>query len=173
MVIKHILIALACIFTIQATCQEKTNSQSIEWLSWEQAMEKHQEVPKKWFVDVYTDWCGWCKKMDKTTFQNKEVVKALNDGFYAIKFDAEQKGAIEFSGNTFQFVPGGRRGGVHELAMALLDNQMGYPSFVLLDENFARIMISPGFKQAPSVLKELEYAREEIYKTTSWEDFNK
>jgi len=151
----------------------ETKKMEIEWLSWEEAISRNEVEPKKIFVDVYTDWCGWCKKMDKSTFKDSKVVESLSDGFYAVKFNAEQRESIEFSGNTFKFKPGGRRGGIHELAVALLDNRMGFPSFVLLDEDMARIMISPGFKQPNDVLRELEYAREEIYKTTSWDDYNK
>ena len=160
-------------FQIIGQSATETNKNEIEWLSWEEAISLNEDEPKKIFVDVYTDWCGWCKKMDKSTFKDDKVVESLSNGFYAVKFNAEQRESIEFSGNTFKFKPGGRRGGIHELAVALLDNRMGFPSFVLLDENMARIMISPGFKQPNDVLRELEFAREEIYKTTSWDDYNK
>jgi thioredoxin-related protein len=151
----------------------KAGNDDIEWLSWEEAISRNETEPKKIFVDVYTDWCGWCKKMDKSTFKDAQVVESLSDGFYAVKFNAEQRESIEFSGNVFKFVPGGKRGGIHELAVALLDNKMGFPSFVLLDEDMSRIMISPGFKHPADIIKELNYAREEIYKTTSWDDYNK
>ena len=166
-------LCLFAIFSLAAQTETQNSLSNIEWLSWEDAIERNEKEPKKIFVDVYTDWCGWCKKMDKTTFKNKEVVESLSDGFYAVKFNAEQREEIEFSGSTFKFVPGGRRGGIHELAVALLDNRMGFPSFVLLDEEMSRIMISPGYKQPAQVLKELDFAREEIYKTTSWEEYNK
>ncbi len=146
------------------------SGQDIKWYSWEEASELGKTNPKKVFVDIYTDWCGWCKKMDASTFKNPEIVKYLNDNFYAVKFNAEQKKQIDFNGTEFKFIAQGRRG-VHQLAYALLDGRLGYPAFVLLDEAFARIMISPGFKKPPQLKKELTFAKEEQYKKMSWEDY--
>ena len=56
-----------------------------------------EENPKKIFIDVYTDWCGWCKRMDNTTFKDSVMVKFLNDNFYCVKLNAEQKEDIKSS----------------------------------------------------------------------------
>ena len=102
----------------------------INWMSWEQAIEMNKKAPKKIFIDMYTDWCGWCKKMDKSTFIEENVVKVMNDNFYAVKFDAEQKEEIVYKGQAFKYVPSGRKG-YHELAAAFLNGKLSYPSFVL------------------------------------------
>jgi thioredoxin-related protein len=149
-----------------------TTETEIKWYTWDEAYELSKTNPKKVFIDLYTDWCGWCKKMDATTFKEPDVVKYLNDNFYPVKFNAEQKESIVFNNNTFEFVEAGRRG-VHQLAYALLDGRLGYPAFVMLDESFARIMISPGFKQSPQLMQELQFAKEEKYKEMSFEDFSR
>ena len=136
------------------------SAQDIKWYTWEEAAELSKTNPKKVFVDVYTNWCGWCKKMDASTFKDAKIVEYLNENFYPVKFNAEQKEQISFNGTDFKFVAQGRRG-VHQLAYALLDGRLGYPAFVLLDESFARIMISPGFKKAPQLQQELTFAKEE------------
>jgi len=151
-----------------ATAQE---SASIKWYTWEEAAELNKTAPKKVFIDVYTHWCGWCKRMDATTFKEDKIVNYLNDNFYPVKFNAEQKEQIDFNGTEFKFVAQGRRG-VHQLAYALLDGRLGYPAFVMLDESFARIMVSPGYKKPEQLIKELTFAKEERYKEMSWEDFN-
>ncbi len=58
--------------------------QEVAWLSWNEAatLAETDKNPKKIFVDVYTDWCGWCKKMDKDTFQNGEVAAYMEKNFY-------------------------------------------------------------------------------------------
>ena len=99
-----------------------------------------ESTPKKIFIDVYTDWCGWCKRMDKATFQNPEVAAYMNAHYYNVKFDAEQKESIEMLGNTFEFVPQGSRG-YHELAAALLNGKMSYPTVVFMNPKFE--MLSP------------------------------
>ncbi len=159
-------------FGESVTTEVTSVKEEIKWYTWEEAHELSKTTPKKVFVDLYTNWCGWCKKMDATTFKNPEIVKYLNQNFYPVKFNAEQKETIVFNDKEFEFVNAGRRG-VHQLAYALLDGRLGYPAFVLLDESFARIMISPGFKREAQLMKELTFAKEERYKEVSWEDYQK
>ncbi|NNE27026.1 MAG: DUF255 domain-containing protein [Saprospiraceae bacterium] len=150
---------------------QTSTTDQIQWMTWEEATEANKENPKKIFVDVYTKWCGYCKKMDRTTFLDESIIKELGDNFYAVKLDAEQRENINFNGSDFKFVPNRGRNGVHQLAYALLDGRMSFPSFVLLDETFSRIMVSPGYKEAIQLRKELEFASKEVYKEKSWNEF--
>ncbi len=119
----------------------------INWLTWEEASKKMEEEPKKIFIDLYTDWCGWCKKMDQTTFKDPEIIKAMNENYYAVKFDAERKDTVVFDGYTFvNPKPNGKRS-THMFAASLLNNQLSYPSFVVLDKNFNRLHIIKGYKR--------------------------
>jgi len=145
-------------------------AKNVKWYTWEEAMEANKTEKKKIFVDLYTDWCGWCKKMDKNTFENAKVAAYLNEHFYPVKFDAEQKEDIIFNGHTFKFVQSGRRG-VHTLAYSLTDGKMSYPTVVFLTEKMERVAVSPGYKDAKQFMKELKYTAEEHYKNTSWNDY--
>lgn len=163
-----------CLFFWNSTSETKPSTfddTTIEWLSWEEAMSRMESQPKKIFVDVYTDWCGWCKRMDASTFVDPAVVKQMNEHFYAVKLDAEQKEEILYDNHTFTYRSDIGRRGVHELAVALLDNRMSYPSFVYLDENRNRITISPGYKEAPDMDLELQFIGEGHFKTTSFDEF--
>ena len=144
--------------------------EKINWMTWEEAIDSTKTSPKKLFIDVYTDWCGWCKRMDATTFADPQVAAYINKHFYAVKFNAEQKEDIVYEGHTLKFQATGRRG-FHELAYSLLDGRLGYPSYVYLDENRNRISISPGYKQVDPFLKELSYFAEGHYKTQSFQEF--
>src|SRR6185295_7853223 len=92
----------------------------IKWMTFEEAVEKSKTEKRKIFIDVYTDWCGWCKVMDKNTFPDPEVARLLNEKFYPVKLDAEQTADITFRGTTFKFIAQGNKG-VHQLAAALLN----------------------------------------------------
>ena len=77
------------------------NAQTIEWMSFEEALEAQKKNPKKMIIDVYTDWCGPCKLMDKKTFQNPDVATYISEHYYAVKFNAEGQEIINYIGNTF------------------------------------------------------------------------
>lgn len=157
---------LAAAFTFQKNTAPAADT--LKWYTWEEAVELNKTAPKKMFVDVYTSWCGWCKHMDKTTFTDSTVAAYLAANFYPVKLNAEQKADIEFNGHTFKYIESAK---VHELAYSLLDGKMQYPNFVYLNEKYERIMISPGYKEPKDVIKELKFAAEEKYKTTTWEKY--
>ena len=129
---------------------------AVKWMSFAEAVEKSKTEKRKIFIDVYTDWCRFCKDMDKNTFPDPEVAKLLNEKFYAVKLDAEQTEDITFRGTTFKYVPYGNKG-VHQLAAALLNNQLSYPNFVFLDEEFRIIPVMQGSTSLPGYRKPEEF----------------
>jgi thioredoxin-related protein len=151
---------------------KKQIPESIEWLSIEEAAEKNKTEPRKILIDVYTDWCGWCKRMDQTTFKDPTIVKYVNETYYAVKFDAEQQKDIDFKGKKYEFVRAGGRG-YHELAAEWLNNRMGYPTMVFLDEEMNVIQPIPGFLQADKFDVILHYFGTDSHKTTPWETYER
>ncbi|RLD47897.1 MAG: thioredoxin [Bacteroidetes bacterium] len=165
-IITSSLIILTVLFTIPSYSQDK-----IEWMSFEEAMALNEENPKHFFIDVYTDWCGWCKKMDASTFVDPVIVELMNEHFYAVKLDAEQKDTIMFQGNTFVNPdPDGRRSS-HQMAQALLKGKMSYPSFVFLNTKSEWLTVVAGFRKAPDMEQVLTYFGEGVYEEKSWEQF--
>lgn len=159
-------------FLILMTGSKPVAEAKVNWLSWEEALVLHEKTPKKLLIDLYTDWCGWCKVMDNNTYSKVEIANYINENFYAIKFNAEQTEPVEFNGHTFKFIPSGRRG-VHELAAALTKNQLSYPTTVFMDEELRIIQPIAGYLKPEQMEPILLYIGDNHYTSTNWEDFKK
>ena len=146
-------------------------AQTINWMSWDEAVAANQKEPRLIFVDTYTDWCGWCKRMDQTTFKHPAIVKYMNEHYYAVKLDAEMKDTILFNGHMFVNQNPDAKRGTHTLAASLLDNKMSYPSFVFLNEQFQRLQIVPGYQQPKQFEIYMRYFNEAIPKGQNQEQF--
>lgn len=139
------------------------SQEKVEWLDLQEAIEMNRTEPRKFVVDVYTDWCGWCKRMDATTFSDERIVNYLNTHFYPVKFNAEMKDSLRLGDRTYKFVDNGRRG-YHEVAAILTQGRLSYPTIVYLDEELRHINIEPGYKTAEALTERLIYYKEEKYK---------
>lgn len=129
---------------VGVTAELKAPPKRIKWLTIQEAYVLTQKKPRKFVVDVYTDWCGWCKVMDRETFSKPAIIDYVNENYYPVRFNAEQTAAVTLGKQTFRHVSNGGRG-VHELAAALLKNQMSYPTTVFLDEKFQLIQPIAGY----------------------------
>ena len=147
----------------------------IDWIDITELEKKMKKKPKKVMVDLYTSWCGWCKRMDKATFQHPEIASYVNDNFYAVKFNAETENDINFKGQTYKWVPGRRRG-TNQLTYKLVlgDNpngRVGYPTIAFLDEKMDRIDAFPGYKDANKFDGLMRFIDGEHYKSQKLSEF--
>ncbi len=165
-----IILLLAAILLVPASLFAQ--SAKVNWISIEEAEKLNKQNPRKIMVDVYTDWCGWCKKMDKETFGHPVIAEFINEHYYAVKLNAEGKSDITFMGTTYKFVPQGARG-YHELAAGLLNGKMSYPSIAYLNENLQLLGAVPGYMTPSSIEPLLNYIAETKYTTQSLEDYQK
>ncbi len=143
-----------------AAAQEK----KINWMSMEQAEEMVKANPKKIFVDLYTDWCGWCKRMDANTFTHPVIVDYINENFYAVKLDAEQAEPITFRGQKYVNENPENNRSAHSLAIAILQGRMGYPSVAFFDEDLNLIHALSGYRPPEGMEPILVFFNDEVYK---------
>ncbi len=165
----RILLFLLLLSPMMSTAQ----TEAIRWMSFTEAMEKNKTAPKKVFIDMYTDWCGWCKKMDVTTFADPNVAKYINEHFYAVKFNTEKEGPITVNDSTYKVNPTYGRSGTHELAVTLLQGKMSYPTFVFLDERFNILSPLPGYQQPAQIEPVLKYFGDDNHLKMAWTDYQK
>ena len=173
---KKSIIFILLILGIRAYSQNGTATQpsSVKWYTIQEAEKLNKQNPRPIFVDTYTDWCGWCKKMDKETFTNQVISDILNNKFYAVKFDAEGSENITFYGQTY--INDGKAGKAHQLAVTLLHGQMSYPTVVFIhpakDGKLAAEPV-PGFREAKDMEVILSFFADKAYDTQTWEAYQK
>lgn len=158
------------VFSITSLYAQTLSSESpkINWLTLEQAFQAIQKEPRKILVDVYTGWCGWCKVMDQKTFNDPKVIAYVNEKYYAVKLDAEQREDIAIGDKKYIW-----QNGYNQAGVALLQNKMSFPTIVYLDEKFNMIQPVPGYQDAPNFHKIIVYFGDNYFKKGEWEKFQK
>ena len=152
------------------------SAQSIQWMTLAEAIEAQKENPKKIIIDVYTDWCGPCKLMDKNTFQNRDVAAYISKHYYAVKFNAEGNESITYSGNEFSnpnYNPEKKgRNATHQFTQYL--GIRGYPSLIFMSETNDLIMPLVGYQKPRQIELFLKMIKQGDYMIFSKsEDFEK
>ncbi len=148
----------------------------VNWMSLEEAMEKVKDQPKPLLIDFYTDWCGWCKTMMKTTYANPDLAAYINTYFYPVKFDAEGKDTVEYLGE--KFIPVGDKPRTpHPFAVKLLNNKLMYPTTLFLNgyekekNAFKLSMIASGYLEQPKLEPILIFILENAGRNSTYDDF--
>ncbi len=132
----YIGFSLALVFVSQSF--EMAQDVTLKWEDWNTGYKRGIAENKIILVDAYTDWCGWCKKMDKDTYSDPEIIKKINKNFVAIKFNPELDKTYYIDSTSYT----GRE--LH--AMLSKEYRTGYPTtyFILPQNN--KLFINPGYE---------------------------
>ena len=149
-------------------------AQEIKWMSMGEAQEAQKNIPKKIFMDVYTEWCGPCKLLDKNTFQNPDVSRYIIENYYAVKFNAEGIEQIKYYDQIFtnpNYDPNRKgRNATHQFTQFL--GVKGYPTMVFFSENGDPIMPLVGYQKPKQIELFLKMIKQGDYQVFSKpEDF--
>jgi len=167
MTTKHVLhIGLAAAFLVTvfaagAFSQIKTSAKKAAaddfWTTdWDKAIAAAKAQKKPVIVDFYTDWCGWCKKLDKETYAAPEIKKRLKEGWIGVKINPEdetKKGTLD--GAVVKYSDIARK-----------YNVRGFPTIIFLDKDGKEVKLEATINYVP---KEpfgplLDYVKNEHYK---------
>src|SRR4051812_5396973 len=91
------LVLVACLFTLSSSKVITGSREKPDWMKLDELNEKIKSAPKPVIIDLYTNWCYWCKVMDKKTYTSAKVISYINEHFYAVKLDAESKEVVQWN----------------------------------------------------------------------------
>lgn len=148
----------------------KEGKEKVKWLTATELQAAYKSTPKPILVDVYTDWCGWCKVMDRETYSNPKVAAYINEHYYAIKFDAERKDSVQWWNKKYGYNPDNR---ANDLAVYFLGGQMSFPTTVFIASPDAQPAPLAGFLKPKEIEPPLKYFGDGHYKSKNFPEFMK
>jgi thioredoxin-related protein len=167
---KKVLSSVCCLLFVASFAQKEEGL--VKWLTFKEAQEKNKEVKKPFIIDLYTDWCGWCKHMMRTTYSNEGLANYINTYFYPVKFDAETKDTIEYNGKIYKPTSPQPKT-AHELTLKFLGNSLSYPSTMFVTNNFEYNLLTQGYLEDKKIEPLLIFMVENAWQTSVYEEFAK
>jgi len=162
------LVLVACLVILCSAKVNTTNHDKPDWMKLSDLTGKIKSEPKPVIIDLYTNWCYWCKVMDKKTYTNSKVVSYINEHFYPVKLDAETREMVQWNNKHYNFNDDYK---VNDFTMYLTSGQPGFPTTVIFtDENSDPVAIQ-GFLAPKEIEPILKYFGEGAYKKQNFAEF--
>ncbi len=166
---KALFALIACWFIFSFAKVKPTEKEKINWLNMEEVTAKMKTSPRPVLIDLYTNWCYWCKMMDKKTYNNPKVISYINSHFYAVKLNAETKDTVVWNSKRYQYSD---RNKVNEFALFVTNGQLEFPNTIIFPELQKAPASIPGFMEPKEIEVILKYFGEEVYKSQNFSDYS-
>jgi thioredoxin-related protein len=166
---RIVVFCVACLFIFSFAKVKPTGKEKINWLTMEEVAAKMKTNPKPVLIDVYTNWCYWCKVMDKKTYNNKEVISYINTHFYAVKLNAETKQPVVWDNKTYNYDEANK---VNDFALFATQGQLAFPNTVIFPQKEQVPAAIPGFMAPKEIEIILKYFGEGYYKTRNFNEYS-
>ena len=142
----------------------------VSWMTVDEVRAALAQSPRPVLVDLYTDWCGWCKVMDRETYANGKVAEYINSHYYPLKFDAEMKEEVTWNGKKYPYDPASK---TNTFAIYLTGGQLSYPTTVFLAAPDAQPAPLAGYLKPAEIEPPLKFFGDGAYKSQNYPAFMK
>ena len=133
------------------------------WKDWNSGLKLASTAGKPVLVDVYTDWCTWCKRMDQDVYSQPEIRDYLAERFVTVKLNAEYSTAASYEGKAYT-----------SRTLAQRFRVSGYPTTIFLRADGNHLANVPGYVPADRFLLLLRYIGDgHMERGMSFDDFVK
>jgi len=146
------------------------DKEKINWITVQQLNELYAKEPRPILVDLYTDWCGWCKQMDKTTYRSEKLAKYINEHYYAVRYNAESTDSVLFNNKVFKY---NQRVQTNDFAMYLTFGRLEYPTTVFLSSIGAQPAPLSGYMKPREMEGPLKFFGEKADANMTFVEFDK
>ena len=163
------LAGFACVL-IMSFSFSNNDAEKINWISMSQLDEMYAKNPRPVLVDIYTDWCGWCKQMDKTTYRDDKLAAYINEHYYAVKFNAESTENITFNKKLYRY---NKQYRVNELAVYLTSGRLAFPTTVVMSGVNGDPAPLPGYMKPKQLEAPIKFYGDKANETQSYVEFYK
>lgn len=136
-------------------------ARAVEWRDWNAGLKAAAASGRPVIVDVYTDWCRWCKQMDREVYGRADVSRYLDAKFVAVKLDAESSESVSYRGRSLT-----------ARALASSFDVTGYPTTIFLTSGGEHLVNVPGYIEPGRFLLLLRYVGDgHMDRGVKWDDY--
>lgn len=140
--------------------QENKPEGEIQWMEIETAVNRNLNSQKKILIYIYSDNCGWCKKMSEMSFSEPVISQYINEHYYPVKLNASLERPITLGNQTYKRIaadPVNKTTTYHELIVTLLGGRLAYPAIALINEKMEYMGVEFGYRDPRQLEAWLNY----------------
>jgi len=169
---QKLMLATVSAWLFAFSCAEKPvpAKGKLNWMSLAEARAGMQTEKRPILIDLYTDWCSWCRVMEKSTYSNDKVIAYIEQKFYPVRLDAETRETLVWENRSYAYDKSNHTNGI---ALYLTGGQLVYPTTVIIPPGGSGPQAIPGYLKPAELEPIVKYFGEGRYNKESFDSWQK